>query len=70
MPLPGRIEGRISEDGQSYEVWQGKTLMKSTPIDEARSCKRHARAIRQNKWEPVRDYLAMRPRVDDEEGEP
>jgi len=53
MPLPGRIEGRISADGTAYEVWQGDVLMKSTPIEEARACKRHARAIRQSKWEKL-----------------
>lgn len=54
MPLPGRIEGKNSADGAAYELWQGDVLLKSTPIDDARACKRHARAIRQNKWEKVR----------------
>ena len=53
MPLPGRIEGRISADGERYEVWQGETLMKSTPLEDAKRCKRHARAIRQNSWEKL-----------------
>lgn len=51
MPLPGRIEGRMN--GAAYEIKQGDTLMKSIPLAEARGDKKLARAILQNKWEPV-----------------
>ena len=48
-----RIEGRKSADGQSYEIVQGATVLKSQPIDEARADSKLAGAIKRNKWEAL-----------------
>jgi hypothetical protein len=51
-PAP-RMEGRVSDDGEYYEVWYGDRLMKRTPLDEARECSKHKASIKRNGWEPL-----------------
>lgn len=53
MPLPGRIEGRISEDGLSYEIRQADKVLQSFPMEEAKSHKALAMAIKRNGWEKL-----------------
>ena len=48
--MQGRIVGRKSEDGRFYEVWQGATLLKSIPMNEATESQKLDRVIKQNKW--------------------
>lgn len=45
-----RIEGRKSQDGQAYEVWQGGTLLKAVPIEAARDDAKLLAAIKRNRW--------------------
>lgn len=45
-----RIEGRKSQDGQVYEVWQGSTLLKAIPIEAARDDAKLLAAIKRNRW--------------------
>lgn len=49
--LSGRIEGKKA--GDSYEIRQGKTLLRSIPMAEAMGSEKLARTIAQNKWEPL-----------------
>lgn len=51
--MEGRIEGRKSDDGLAYELWQGGVLLKSTPLAEAVSDQKLNRAIRKNGWRPL-----------------
>jgi|GEM_PF-7111316 len=51
--LAGRVRGSVSVDGQSYELRQGETLLKSLPIDEARQNGKLAAAIKRNGWEKL-----------------
>lgn len=51
--MQGRIEGRASEDGQTYEVRQGAKVLKSIPIHDAMNDRKLAKAIGRNKWQGV-----------------
>jgi hypothetical protein len=53
MAGEGRIEGRVSADGQHYELVQYGTVRDATPIAEARADDRLKRAILRNNWEPL-----------------
>lgn len=48
--LAGRVRGRISEDGSAYELWQGETLLRPIPINDARKDDKLAGAIKRNGW--------------------
>lgn len=51
--MEGRIEGRRSTDGQSYEIKQGDTLLRSIPISEAMNDRKLSTTIQRNKWEAL-----------------
>jgi len=51
--MEGRIEGRLSADGTAYEIVQYENLLKSIPIDEARTDKKLAASIKRNRWEDL-----------------
>lgn len=51
--MQGRIEGRKSADGASYEIKQGGTVLRTIPIAEAMTDQKLSRVIKQNKWEPL-----------------
>lgn len=53
MAREGRIEGRVSEDGTAYELWQSGTLRQSIPIAQAHADERLKRTIQRNKWEAL-----------------
>lgn len=50
MAGQGRIEGRRSEDGTTYDLYQHGNLCQSIPIDLARADKRLRKAIKNNRW--------------------
>lgn len=49
--MDGRVEGQKSNDGLSYEIRQGDRLLKSIPINEARTDRKLAVRHRQNGWQ-------------------
>lgn len=51
--MQGRLEGRKSEDGASYEVKQGSALLRSIPIDQAMTDRKLALAIKRNGWQTL-----------------
>jgi hypothetical protein len=53
MAREGRIEGRVSQDGTAYELWQSGTLRQSIPIAQAHADERLKRTIKRNKWTPL-----------------
>lgn len=50
--LSGRVEGRIV--GDQYEIRQGERVLKSIPLDAAKSDAKLAAAIKRNGWEPLK----------------
>lgn len=51
MAGEGRIEGRVSEDGATYELWQAGTLRQSIPIADVDE--KLKKAIARNKWQKI-----------------
>lgn len=49
----GRITGRVSEDGTTYELVQGGTVRQSIPIADAHADEKLKRAILRNKWQEL-----------------
>jgi hypothetical protein len=50
----GRIQGRISEDGQFYELVQADVVRQRIPIADAHADDKMQRAIQRNGWEALR----------------
>lgn len=53
MAHEGRITGRVSTDGQTYELVQNEAVRQSIPIAEAHADERLKRTIDKMKWEPL-----------------
>lgn len=53
MALEGRIEGRVSADGQFYELVQNGVVKQSIPIADAHANTRFMATIKQNGWEKL-----------------
>ncbi len=51
MAREGRIFGRVSDDGQFYNLVQAGTVRVTIPIAEAHADEKLKRSIQQNKWE-------------------
>lgn len=54
MAFEGRITGRVSANGDAYELVQRGVVRQSIPINEARDNERLRDAIgKNNGWEPL-----------------
>lgn len=53
MPGAGRITGRVSEDGTTYELLQFGGVRSRIPIAEAHADEKLKRAIEKNGWGPL-----------------
>lgn len=53
MSREGRIQGRVAQGGQSYELVQYGVVRQTIPIDLAHTNDKLREAIRKNGWEPL-----------------
>lgn len=51
MAREGRIEGRVSDDGLSYELVQRGTVRQTIPLADVHADERLKATIARNKWE-------------------